>query len=167
MDLLSRLVGEPPAVAAQRVGPDDWELFRRVRLAALAQAPEAFGSRYEDWVHAGPERWQARLTDVPLNLVLFLDGEPIGLVSGTAPRDGAVELISLWVAPEARGLGVAGEAVRRVRAWAGESGARRVELMVKIDNTAARGLYDRLGFAVMGPNPDDPTELWLSAGTSE
>ncbi len=135
-----------------------------MRLAALADAPSAFGSRWTDWVDAEPERWRARLTDIPLNVVMLMNGEPVGLVSGTRVLGGTVELISLWVAPAARGRGVADEAVRRVEDWARTQGASILVLSVKIANAAARRLYERLGFDIVGPSPDDPSELLLALG---
>ena len=42
-------------VAAVRVGADEWETFRDVRLASLADAPEAFGATYADWVDASED----------------------------------------------------------------------------------------------------------------
>ena len=44
-----------------RLGTDDWKIFRDVRLRSLADAPAAFGSRYDDWVSAPEVRWRARL----------------------------------------------------------------------------------------------------------
>jgi len=140
----------------------DWRLWRELRLAALADAPDAFGSSLADWSGAGDTeaRWRGRLEDVALNLVLALDGDPVGMVSGLAPgADGAVELISLWVAPSARGLGIGGEAVRRILAWVREAHpGRSVGLSVKSDNDSARRLYERHGFVDAGPSPEDPTE---------
>ena len=52
-----------------RIGPADWERFRDVRLASLLDSPGAFGSRHADWLHAPAERWQSRLTQVPLTLL--------------------------------------------------------------------------------------------------
>jgi len=141
---------------------DDWQLWRELRLAALAEAPEAFGSTLADWSGSGDaeQRWRARLTDVPLNLALTVGGEPVGMVSATAPgSDGAVELISLWIAPARRGRGVGDEALRQVAAWAHDQHpGHALVLSVKTDNRAARALYDRHGFVDVGPSPDDPDE---------
>lgn len=144
------------------LGPDDWPLWRQLRLAALTDAPEAFGSTLADWSGAGDteQRWRARLDDVALNVALLADGVPVGMVSATAPDiEGQVELISLWVAPGSRGRGVGDEAVRQVLAWAErEHPAGRVVLSVRAGNDHAIALYARHGFIEVGPSPDDPGE---------
>ena len=138
--------------------PDDWPLWRRLRLAALAEAPEAFGSTVAAWSGEGDteQRWRTRLGSVALNLVLVAGGEPVGMVSATAPgADGEIELIGLWVAPISRGSGVGDEAVRQVVAWAHEHHPGRcVVLSVKTENERARGLYERHGFVDVGSSPD-------------
>ena len=115
-----------------------------------------------EWSGAGDTeaRSRGRPEDVALNLVLTLDGDPVGMVSGLASdADGAVELISLWIAPSARGLGISDVAVRHILAWAREAHpGRPVVLSVKSDNDSARRLYERHGFVDAGPSPEDPTE---------
>ena len=142
--------------------PDDWQLWRTLRLAALAEAPGAFGSTLAEWSGSGDteQRWRARLASLPLNLVLTLSGEPVRLVSATAPGlDGEVELISLWIAPAARGRGVGDEAIRQVAAWTQDQHpGHALVLSVKTDNKPARALYERHGFIDAGPSPDDPDE---------
>lgn len=142
--------------------PDDWRLWRELRLAALAEAPAAFGSTLAEWSGTGDaeQRWRGRLRDVALNLVLLLKGEPVGMVSATAPNsEGQVELISLWVAPAARGQGLGDEAVRQVMGWARQQRpAGCVVLSVKADNGPAIRLYERHGFVDVGPSPEDPDE---------
>ncbi|WNV76832.1 GNAT family N-acetyltransferase [Geodermatophilus sp. DSM 44513] len=149
-------------IVVRRVGPEDWQVWRGLRRAALAEAPGAFSATLAAWSGAGDteQRWRDRLRDVPLNLVLTTDGEPIGMVSATRPGpDGAVELISLWVHPEARGHGAGDEGVRQVASWAGaEHPGSPLLLSVKTDNTGARRLYERHGFVDAGPAPGDPTE---------
>jgi ribosomal protein S18 acetylase RimI-like enzyme len=144
------------------VGPGEWRAWRRVRRAALADAADAFGATLAEWSGAGDteERWRARLAGVPLNLLLSSGGAPVGMVSATAPDDdGRVWLISLWVAPGARGHGVGDEAVRQVLAWAAaRHPGSRVALSVRTWNEAAVRLYRRHGFTDAGPSPEDPDE---------
>jgi len=64
-------------------------------------------------------RWRGRLSTVPLNLVAYLNGKPAGMISGTAAnQDGTIELISMWVAPFARGQGIGDSLVAAVIKWA-------------------------------------------------
>ncbi|TWP36498.1 GNAT family N-acetyltransferase [Leekyejoonella antrihumi] len=149
-------------IEVRELEPDDWRLWRRLRQAALADAPEAFGSALADWTGTGDteERWRARLEDVPVNLVMTLDGAPAGMVSVAAPdAHGMVELISMWVAPEARGRSVGDEAVRQAIAWATQRfPSCRMSLSVKTGNRHAVALYQRHGFVDAGPSPDDADE---------
>ena len=132
-----------------RIGPADWERFRAVRLASLSESPAAFGSRYDDWVDAPIERWQARLVQVPLTLLAHEGTEAVGVVSGQPVAEEWVELISMWVAPAVRGTGVAGQLIDAVGSWAAGQG-RRTFLMVRSDNLRARTSYERAGFVDRG-----------------
>ena len=133
--------------------PDDWRTWRRLRLAALAEAPYAFGSRLDDWQGDGDreERWRARL-GIPgsFNVVAVLDGEPAGLASGVPAGEGVAELISMWVSPVARGHGVGDHLVRAVARWAGQAGAGVLRLAVVPGNENAAALYRRNGFHLTG-----------------
>ena len=95
-----------------------------------------------------------------MNLILALNGEPTGMVSITAPdADGAVELISMWVAPEARGRGVGDEAVRQAITRAAQRFPNcAMTLSVKTANRHAIALYQRHGFVDAGLSPDDASE---------
>jgi ribosomal protein S18 acetylase RimI-like enzyme len=144
-------------IEVQVPAPDDWRVWRRLRRAALAQAPAAFGSTLAQWSGPGDTeaRWRARLADVPFNAVVRLRGIAAGMV-GAYPVDAdTVELISMWVAPSARGRGVGDAAVGAVLEWAD---GRPVVLSVKTDNRAAIRLYRRQGFVDVGVSPEDPGE---------
>ncbi|MGC5021314.1 GNAT family N-acetyltransferase [Micromonospora sp. DT47] len=134
--------------------PEDWAVWRELRLAALAEAPSAFGSQLADWQGEGDreERWRARLS-IPnsYNALVVLDGEPAGMASGVPTSEKyAVELISMWVAPAARGRGVGDELVRAVERWARQAGAEALRLAVAEGNEAATELYQRNGFTDTG-----------------
>ncbi|MBF9072334.1 GNAT family N-acetyltransferase [Streptacidiphilus fuscans] len=134
---------------------DDWPLWRELRLAALAEAPYAFGSTLAEWQGDGDreERWRGRLS-IPgaRDLVAVLDGRPVGMSSGV-PVEGdttAAELISMWVSPAARGHGVADGLIDAIARWAVARGARTLLLSVRPDNTNATALYARHGFTDTG-----------------
>jgi ribosomal protein S18 acetylase RimI-like enzyme len=144
----------------QVLAPDDWRLWRRLRLAALADAPHAFGSVLADWQGDGDreERWRARLELAgSCNLVALLNAIPVGMASGIPadedahqPAGATAELISMWVAPEARGQGVADKLIDHVEAWARQERAIRLQLAVTDGNERAAALYRRHGFAETG-----------------
>jgi ribosomal protein S18 acetylase RimI-like enzyme len=139
----------------RRVLADDWRIWRGLRLAALEEAPHAFRSTLADWTGTcdSEDRWRARLTTVPLNLAAYLGGSEAGMVSGADLGDGAAELLSMWVAPFARGCGVGDVLVDAVVSWARQTGASRVALDVFEDNSPAQRLYRRHGFTDQGPVP--------------
>jgi ribosomal protein S18 acetylase RimI-like enzyme len=144
-------------IEVQLLGPDDWQLWRQMRLEALEESAAAFSSALAQWTGPGDteERWRARISNVPLNVVLRLDGAPAGMVSAYVRADDTVELISMWTAPFARGRGVGDAAVRAVLGWADP---RDVVLSVKADNKPAIALYQRHGFIDAGQSPDDADE---------
>lgn len=140
-----------------QIGPDDWQEFREVRLASLAEAPAAFGSSHADWADADETRWRDRLVAVPLTVVARTAGGPVGVVCG-APSDDDVELISMWVAPDHRGTGLAGRLIERVVAWASAQG-KGTFLMVRDDNAAAITSYLSAGFVDRGVPDDWPGDV--------
>ncbi len=152
-------------VVLRVLGVDDWADWRELRLAALRDAPDVFGSKLADWQGDGDreDRWRARL-DGMHNVLAHLDGEPAGMVSGM-PRGHGVVLISMWVAPFARGRGVGDALVAAVV----DRADGVVSLLVKESNLAAASLYRRHGFVDDGPCGGDerrmvrhPSRSWLT-----
>ena len=132
---------------------DDWRAWRELRLQALEEAPYAFGTTLSEWQGEGDTelRWRDRLNSVPFNAIARIDGTPAGIVSATAPDAGGTsEMISMWVAPFARGRGIGDALVHAVLLWCTEHGARRITLDVVESNEHAIVLYRRHGFAFAG-----------------
>ncbi len=145
-------------IEMRAVSPDDWEIWRILRLAALAEAPYAFRSQIVDWQEENDreDRWRNRLS-IPgsYNLVAVIDDQPVGMASGVpASNDSDAELISMWVAPTARGRGVGDLLVQEVERWARSMAARILRLDVADGNRAAAGLYQRNGFRYTGEQGD-------------
>ncbi|MFF4191283.1 GNAT family N-acetyltransferase [Nonomuraea sp. NPDC001831] len=124
--------------------PDDWPLWRELRLAALADAESAFGSTLADWQGDGDreERWRGRLAmHGSHNVVAFFDGHPAGMAGGVPTETAdSVELVSMWVSPSARGRGVGHHLIREIERWATRRGAGTLRLSVKPGNAPATAL---------------------------
>ena len=138
------------------IGPDDWEEFRDVRLASLLDAPAAFGARHADWAGADEQRWRDRMSSVPLTVVARSSDGAVGVVCGAEAED-SVELISMWVAPEHRGTGLADRLVAEVVTWARGRG-KPTGLDVRDENAAAIRAYERAGFVDHGVPDDRPDD---------
>jgi ribosomal protein S18 acetylase RimI-like enzyme len=135
-------------ISVQVITPDDWETWRAVRLAALKEAPYAYGSTYADWADAPEEQWRQRLGGEFRNLLARVDGRPGGIASGVPAGEdaGIVEIVSMYVLPAARGRGVADRLIGEIAAWARSRGATALRLDVTVGNEHAVALYRRHGF---------------------
>jgi hypothetical protein len=93
-------------VKVRRLQPGEHELLRTIRLRALADAPDAFGSDYAREEAFTDEIWEGRLgAEANTSLVCEADdGTPIGLAGGIrdAADRGKGDLVSMWVDPVAR-----------------------------------------------------------------
>ncbi|MCU1378218.1 MAG: GCN5-related N-acetyltransferase [Acidimicrobiales bacterium] len=123
----------------------DEEALRSLRVAAMTDAPGEFGSTLERELARPLEDWSRFLTTSAMFFV-ERDGTPVGLAGGH-PSDDDIELVSMWVAPDARGLGGGDALVQAVLAWAGDAPVR---LYVVEGNERARRLYERNGFRPTG-----------------
>lgn len=140
-------------ITVRRLTPDDWTIWRDIRLVSLADAPHAFGSSLAREQAFAEADWRLRLdTERGALAAVAEQGERVvGSIGGYTP-DGAdaVLLIAMWAHPDARGQGVGDALVREVLAWATENGWPEVQLRVADGNTAARRLFERNGFVPTG-----------------
>ena len=155
-------------VFVREISADDWELMRDVRLAALAEAPDAFGSTYAREVVFGEEQWRGRISDRSVTFFAYTDpvASPAGL-AGVYVEDGVADLVSMWVRPGFRGLAIGEALVEAAASWAKARDFRTLYLWVTDTNDAARRLYERCGFTATGeqqPLPSNPalTEIRMS-----
>lgn len=150
------------------LGPSDAAVFQQCRLRALREIPEAFGSTYAEEVDLSLETVAGLLApaDGPEQVVL-------GAFPGADPGGGALvgmivchrerklkarhkaTIGGMYVAPEARGLGIGRalleRAVAEARSW---PGVEKLTLTVVERAAAARSLYRAAGFRPYGLEPD-------------
>ena len=151
----------------RRLRADEWEALRELRLRALAADPSAFGSTMERELAFPQATWQERAASAERpTWVAERDSALVGLVSALPQDDSRdeVELVSMWVAPEARGSGAAHGLIDALVQWARERGAERVTLWVNAANPRAEHVYAREGFARVGEpvqGTRDPTRWFV------
>ena len=138
-------------VKVRRAGPGDEAILRALRLEALTEAPDAFGSTYERELARTVDDWRRWLS--PGATFILEDGQGArGLVAcardATAPT--IVDLMAMWVHPVVRGSGAADALVAEVIAWARADGAQLVRLQVVQENVRAQRVYTRHGFQPTG-----------------
>jgi ribosomal protein S18 acetylase RimI-like enzyme len=138
-------------VSIRRVRAEDWQLVRCVRLAALADAPGAFGRTLEEELALPDSYWETStarnaLGETSCAFLAMIDDVPCGFVVGVLAAAKQAELYALWVAANVRRRGTGLALVQAVSVWARERGAERVSLKVVAANSGAVELYRRTGF---------------------
>ncbi|HUZ40087.1 MAG TPA: GNAT family N-acetyltransferase [Acidimicrobiales bacterium] len=138
-------------VSIRRCGPDDWRDLRAIRLEALADTPDAYGSTYEDTVSWSDAQWK----DAATNQLYYLadrDGRVVGMVSGgfNDTHPGTRWLYGMYVTPSERGTGMASLLVDAIGDWATSEGVDEVFLHVTSSVPRARAFYEKIGFRPNG-----------------
>jgi dihydropteroate synthase len=130
--------------------PADWQIWRDLRLRSLAESPDAFGETLANASLRDQAGWMTQVVPERLKVLLLAehDGTPIGMtvarIAPDAPR--TANLYAMWVAPEARRLGVGRALVDGAIRWSRFAGASALRLQVTDTNTVARQLYRDTGF---------------------
>lgn len=146
------------------LGPDDVELFQRLRLCGLLDVPEAFGTTYEEDRVLPLDVVAERLRSVraPTGRAVvgaFHDRTLVGFAGCIqSPKRKSRHTAEVWgtyVAPKARGQGVGRRLLEalidEVQRW---DGVERLTLSVVERAEAACRLYTALGFEPFGREPD-------------
>ncbi len=134
--------------------------FRGLRLAGLEESPASFGSSVEDEQFRSAGEWAGRASPTDTSAVFgaFVDSGLVGVVRVVrepgAKQSHRASIASMYVAPQARGQGIASELLGRALSHArGWGGVRQVELAVTVGNDSAIRLYRRVGFVEYGRAP--------------
>jgi GNAT superfamily N-acetyltransferase len=137
--------------SVRRAALGDEAILRELRLEALCEAPDAFGSTYEKEVARTTADWR-RWMSPGVTFILYEPAGARGMVAGVRDETdpAVVHLMAMWVHPQIRGSGGANELVAAVVAWAESVGAKLVLLRVIQGNDRARHFYERMGFCPTG-----------------
>lgn len=134
----------------REVGGEDWPTWRDIRLRALQDSPDAFGSTYAREVANTEADWRRRLEDTDIVSVLAFDGSrPVGMGAGFSDLPGWLHVVAMWVEPAHRGRGVGHAILHEIQRWADARGLR-LHLDVSTTNPGARRAYEHYGFTATG-----------------
>jgi ribosomal protein S18 acetylase RimI-like enzyme len=142
-----------PEFTIRQLTPADVADYRAIRLAALQNAPEAFGSTYEMESGRSMSGWEERL-QTPGAFAAYLDGKIVGMArfvqdAGSAKERHKGSVYAMYVAPQARGQGI-GAALLSALIEHASGIVEQLRLGVVDTNEAAIRLYQRYGFEIYG-----------------
>ncbi|MGI9584287.1 MAG: GNAT family N-acetyltransferase [Acidimicrobiia bacterium] len=141
-------------IEVRAVRDGEWQRLRAIRLEALSDTPEAFITTHAEAEAFPDDVWIDRVRKsseaVEQTTIVAVDGaDTVGLAVGLAPdaaNDGVVPVVSVYVAPRARRVGVGKRLIQAVETWAASVGANSTSLWVVETNLAAIGFYESMGY---------------------
>lgn len=137
--------------------PDRAEEWRDIRMEALRNSPDAFGSSFDDWDGRPLEDFARRLAGCEMWAAGPAPGSPRAVASWEAHISPAEPdlawVMSVYVSPDARGRGLSDAIFAKLAERAARAGMTRMGLHVGQNNEAAQALYRRAGFVGTGGPP--------------
>lgn len=136
--------------------PDDFALWKAIRLEAVSEHPPAFGGSYQEESIRSDEEWAQGL--VTSHIFVYLDGErPVG-VAGYFFFDlnklrHRAKIFTVYVNRDYRGRGIMDWLLGAIAYHARDQGIEQLHLDVGTYNASARRCYERNGFTVYGTEP--------------
>jgi ribosomal protein S18 acetylase RimI-like enzyme len=131
-----------------------WRDLKTLRIAALTDAPDAFGPLAADAEAESDAYWRERAANLAArNLEIFIarrGGEGVGLVSAHLSGEAVGSIGAMWVDPALRGVGLGRRLLERACESLIARGAKRLRLWVTDGNTRAMALYESEGFERTG-----------------
>src|SRR5512132_604767 len=145
----------------RRARGDEWEALRDIRLAALTDSPDAFGSTLAEERDAGEARWRGWITGegwagAVATFIADGPGSLLGMATGYRPDDRPTTgwLFAMWVRPERRGEGIGRGLVAAVAEWAASLDIEQLLLHVTVGNDDAVRFYASCGFVCTSDAPE-------------
>lgn len=141
----------------------DWLAYKNLRLRALKEDPQAFGSKYDEAMTAPDSKWQNRLLSVAdeKSWAVFAkqNNQLVGMVFAIQNTDQEktehiAEIVSMYVAKEARGQHIARQILEALLTKLAKNKIFIAKLSVVKEQKAAVNLYQKMGFKITGHQDD-------------
>jgi len=157
----------------RRTEKDDAQIIRDLRIAALSDAPYAFGTKLEDVLREPFEKFISDAvrhseSDVSTSFIALSKNEPIGMIGAFFEQPSQRAFIcSLWVKDTYRGGVVGSSLLRTAINWLAKRGAQECHAWVADLNSRAIKFYGTHNFLNSGiaqslpSNPLDFEHLYV------
>lgn len=138
-------------ISFKKAGPDDWERYRELHLSGLKTDPQAFGRSFEVESVEKEEYWRERLSNPNRLTYIAQEGEKfISTATAKKESEDMYSVAAVYTLPEFRGKGLSKALMETIYTEAVNNGAKSVQLTVNKDQQAAVGMYESLGFKIIG-----------------
>ena len=140
---------------------DEWQAYRKIRLEALSDSPQAFGSTFTDHQAKPASFWQNRLEEAAKGERVWLlfaraGVEIVGMIGAYRedPDDPLLSnrlatIMSVYVTPAARGKGISKRLMQAIMDLLKQEGFPKAQLGVMAEQAAALHLYLGFGFSIV------------------
>ena len=143
-------------IVIKRLVEQDAEIYLALRLKALQNSPESFGSTYEEEKDQSADKYKTRFqSQGSFTFGAFEDDILVGII--TLVKEPRIKLrhrtsiVAMYVSPSKRGLGIGKALMNEAISTAKElEGVEQVYLTVVTTNKSAKNLYTSLGFETFG-----------------
>ncbi|WP_077330045.1 GNAT family N-acetyltransferase [Virgibacillus siamensis] len=136
--------------------PEDASTYRKLRLEALLNSPEAFLTSYEEAESQTEEDYRVKLqSDGVYNFGAFEGDTLIGMVALVPETKEKINhrsnVFAMYVTPASRGKGIGKKLMQSAIEYAKSlGGVEQISISVVTQNTKAKSMYYALGFVPFG-----------------
>jgi GNAT superfamily N-acetyltransferase len=136
--------------------PEDFELFKTIRLEAIADHPPAFTVTYEEALHQTEKQWLHMLETS--HIFTYMDADrPVGLAGyfffNASQARHRAKVFAVYVHKDYRGKGIMDWLLNAIDYHARDHGFEQLHLDVGTYNEKALRCYERNGYVVYGTEP--------------
>lgn len=133
----------------QQLLPQQWQLFKKIRLEALQSDPSVFGSTYEREAAFPEEEWQRRMSNPDAAFFgLYHREELIGVTGIIVMQDhpGQALLIASYIRTPFRGNNLSAMFYKARIDWATTKNIRKLIVSHRASNGASKAANQKAGF---------------------
>lgn len=139
----------------KKLSKDDWRGYRDVRLEALKESPDAFGSSYSENIGRSDQYWMNKLSlldekkEKNFFCAVLDNGNFISIGGAYQDNNNEWNIIAMYAKKEYRGLGAGSLLFSKILDELRGKKVKKVFLRVNVIKVPAVSLYKKFGFKII------------------